>query len=169
MEVAKEKSSKWPSNRNNRKHLQKTWRCFLLFGNETFQCQVDILRAFSQPSHVISVPVLAKRDIGSERITFFCQVFLHFCPKAIEHLEFKAVQRNVLFFYKSFNFFDNMMVMRRNGCISRRLKVNFNQSQVVVINFFFMLQRDFFAFFISSFYETVTYILQIFNVLFRSV
>lgn len=78
--------------------------------------KLQVLRSFCQPAHEIPKPVIAKRNIRAEVISFICKRLLHFRSESIEHLKFKAVLWHVIFMDECLQLINNMVVMGGDGC-----------------------------------------------------
>src|SRR5699024_11062122 len=53
--------------------------------------EVNILRTFSQSTHEIPVPIMAKRHICTELVPFIGQLMLQLIPESVQHLKLKLL------------------------------------------------------------------------------
>src|SRR5699024_449288 len=135
-----------------------------LLGNE-----INILRTFSQSTHEIPVPIMAKRHIRTELVPFIGQLMLQLIPESVQHLKLKLLLGNTFSVRKLLHMINDAMVMRSNR---RELPMNqmiLYQLDKMLVNIMLILIGHIFRFLISPFHQTQTLVLVLTHIVFGTI
>ena len=82
-----------------------------LFFQHVSGYEEDVGGALGEAAHEVGVPLVAEGNVDADVVAFFDELLLEVATDAVEHLEFEAGGRDVVFFGVGFGGFDHFFIV----------------------------------------------------------